>query len=101
MAATMRPFVILTNLMTFIWFVFLQYYRFKNTGRACSGDNLDANKLPSNYDTVYLSVEGLWLKIFIIAQYILFFVCKIAQIVVTNKLSAAYEEQRAKVSGAI
>ena len=34
----MRPYVILNNLITLAWFVLLQYYRFKPSGRACSGD---------------------------------------------------------------
>ena len=35
---TMRLWVILTNLSTLTWFVMIQYYRFKDSGRACSGD---------------------------------------------------------------
>ena len=34
----MRPYVILTNLITLTWFIILQAMRFKETGRACSGD---------------------------------------------------------------
>lgn len=33
-----RPFVLLVHLVSLIWFITLQYYRFKQTGRACSGD---------------------------------------------------------------
>ena len=33
-----RPWILLTHLMSLIWFITLQYYRFKQTGRACSGD---------------------------------------------------------------
>ena len=36
----MRPYVIITNLLTLAWFISIQYYRFKDTGRACSGDFL-------------------------------------------------------------
>ena len=35
---SMRFWVILTNLSTLTWFIALQYYRFKTSGRACSGD---------------------------------------------------------------
>ena len=52
----MRPYVIMTNLATFTWFILLQYYRFKETGRACSGDYL--TKMPANNGTVYLQDEG-------------------------------------------
>mmetsp|Transcript_14537 Transcript_14537/g.24808 ORF Transcript_14537/g.24808 Transcript_14537/m.24808 type:complete len:153 (+) Transcript_14537:36-494(+) len=37
----MRPYVIITNLLTLAWFATLQYFRFKPTGRACSGDYID------------------------------------------------------------
>jgi hypothetical protein len=36
----MRPYVIITNLFSFVWFILIQFYRFKDTGRACSGDYL-------------------------------------------------------------
>ncbi len=51
----MRPYVIITNILTLSWFIALNYYRFKNTGRACSGDFLVDSKLPENYSTTYLS----------------------------------------------
>ena len=56
----MRPYVILTNLATLVWFITLQYYRFKDTGRACSGDFLGATK-PANFGTIYLGDLGYWL----------------------------------------
>ena len=34
----LRPAVIIINLVSLVWFYFIQYYRFKDTGRACSGD---------------------------------------------------------------
>ena len=49
----MRPYIIVTNLMTLIWFIALQYYRFKDTGRACAGDLLK-KQLPGNFGTVYV-----------------------------------------------
>jgi hypothetical protein len=36
----MRLWVLLSNLSTLIWFGMIQYYRFKSSGRACSGDFL-------------------------------------------------------------
>jgi len=41
----LRPYLIVVNLAFFTWFVALQYYRFKPTGRACSGDYLLPKKL--------------------------------------------------------
>ena len=49
----MRPYVLLVNLATLLWFIALQYFRFKDTGKACSGDFL-ADKKPANYSTIYL-----------------------------------------------
>ena len=61
----MRPYVILTNLVTFAWFVALQYYRFKDTGRACAGDFL-GTELPANFGTVYLHDIGQWHLVYIV-----------------------------------
>ena len=91
----MRPYVILTNFATFGWFVALQYFRFKDTGRACSGDFL--TKPPANYGTVYLGDFGQWLLIYIVAQYILYIVCKIVAIIVTNKLESEFDEKKANL----
>ena len=52
----MRPYVIISNLLTLSWFIALQYYRFKDTGRACAGDLL--LEQPNNFDDVYMSTEG-------------------------------------------
>ena len=40
---TMRPYIIIANLGGLVWFVALQYLRFKDSGRACSGDFLTGN----------------------------------------------------------
>lgn len=61
----MRPYIIITNLMSLIWFVALQYYRFKDTGRACSGDLL--KKMPGNFGQVYMPEQGQWFRYYIIA----------------------------------
>ena len=50
----MRPYVIMLNLITFVWFMFLQYYRFKETGKACSGDYISGKEKPENFDSTYL-----------------------------------------------
>lgn len=84
----MRPYVIITNLMTLIWFVVLQYYRFKDTGRACAGEFLTPTKLPGNYGTVYLVQQGQWLKYYVITHYVIYIIQKIISIIITNKLEA-------------
>ena len=33
-----KLWIVLVNLLSLIWFISLQYFRFKDTGRACSGD---------------------------------------------------------------
>ena len=86
----MRPYVIVTNLVTFVWFVALQYYRLKETGRACSGDFL--TKIPANYGTIYLGDQGQWFIIYIVAQYTLYIINKIVSICITNRLEADFEE---------
>ncbi len=44
---SMKPFVYLVNVASFLWFGALQFYRFKDSGRACSGDfNSDLSILP-------------------------------------------------------
>ena len=64
----MRPYVIITNLLTLAWFITLQYYRLKDTGRACSGDFLDVVK-PTNFSDVYLGGEGKFFVWYIAAHY--------------------------------
>ena len=111
----MRPWVILINLIGIAWFIALQYYRFKDTGRACSGDYLAggignpfrkhqfSETWPKEKDRTgpsqYLVLDqGFWILTFIIAQYALYILCKISSIVMTNKLEAEYEEDRAKLN---
>lgn len=50
----MRPYVWIANLLTLIWFISLQYFRFKDTGRACCGDFLVNVKKPGDYGSVYM-----------------------------------------------
>ena len=46
----LRPYVIIINLLTLGWFITLQYYRFKETGRACSGDFVHPNFVTKQYN---------------------------------------------------
>ena len=92
MFSKMRKFVILNNLIFIAWFISLQVDRFKDTGRACSGEFLKV--VPGNYGSVYLPEQGTWLKIYIISQYVLYIVQKIISIVITNKLEAQYDQER-------
>ena len=91
----MRPYVILTNLATLVWFITMQYYRFKDTGRACSGDFLGATK-PANFGTIYLGDLGQWLLIYTISQYALWLLSKVVSIIITNKLNVEFDEEKAR-----
>ena len=91
----LRPYVIIINLVTLIWFTILQYYRFKDTGRACAGEFL--TKIPGNFGTIYLASQGQWLKYYIISHYVVYIVQKILQIIITNKLEAQYEQKRLEI----
>ena len=105
---TMRPCVILVNLLGFIWFVMLQYYRFSSAGAACSGDFLTHNfiarmhggeaptsaaqeKLPP----YLVKDEGFWILIYIFAQYILYILCRVSTLIIVNKLEAEFDERKA------
>ena len=68
----MRPYVIIVNLAAMAWFIALQVFRFRDEGRACSGDFLTLKDLPQNYDTVYLGAEGAWILYYVISHYIVF-----------------------------
>ena len=116
-----RPFVLLIHLLSLIWFIAIQYYRFKQTGRACSGDYIqggfgnpfvestteksssDASKeWPKDKPAVpkfILLDQGFWILVYIVMQYALYIICKISAIIMTNKLEAEYEEERARLAG--
>ena len=100
MFEAMRPFVIFVSLIQFIWFLFLQYYRYKETGRACSGDYLE-QPYPSNYSDLYLIDQGKWLNIYIASHYALFLVSKLVQVLITNKISVEFEERKAQIRGKV
>lgn len=107
-----KPWVIIINMVSLVWFICLQYFRFKDTGRACSGDFIYGNfgnpfkKQSATWprereDQIRNLVidQGFWFLVFIIAQYVLYILCKISSIMITNKLEAEYEEERAKLGG--
>ena len=66
----MRPYVIITNLLTLAWFISIQYYRFKDTGRACSGDFLVEK--PTNFSDVYLEGQGKFFAYYIATHYVVY-----------------------------
>ena len=94
----MKPYVILINIVTFGWFIALCFFRFVESGRACSGEFLDENALPKDYGTIYLSDQGMWLMLYVILQVVVWLVCKITALVVTNKLAAEFDEKKAMLS---
>ena len=89
----LRPIVFFMNLAFLLWFFALQYYRFKNTGRACSGDFVLGSSHVFNYndEKLYLVTEGKWMVNFIIMQYLVFFIGKFAAIYVSNDLEGEFE----------
>ena len=93
----MRPYVICINLLTLVWFISLQYFRFKDTGRACAGDFLKGDKKPGNFTAVYLDTQGDWLRIYIISHYCVYIIQKLVSIVITNKLEADFERKRSEI----
>ena len=93
----MRPYVIIINLLTLVWFIAIQYYRFKDTGKACAGEFLNEKKLPGNYGTLYLVTQGQWLKYYVISHYAVYIIQKLISIIITNKLEANYERQRLEI----
>ena len=69
----MRPYVIVSNLLCLGWFVSLQYFRFKDTGRACSGDLVVKDeKLPKNFNDLYMSDQGQFFVGYIVAHYVVY-----------------------------
>ena len=115
------PWTILVNIISLIWFICLQYFRFKDSGRACSGDftmkggfaNPFLHKVDPHQDigervwpkekTIqgeYLLVDqGFWFLVYVIMQYVLYIISKVTAIIMTNRLEAEYEEEKAKLGG--
>lgn len=112
---TMRFWVLLVNMATFVWFIALQYYRFKDSGRSCSGDFLapgslgfanpleehseEKEKILGNAGHYLVVDQGFWFTIYIIMQYILYIICKIVAVITTNRLEAEFDEQKAQLGG--
>ena len=107
---TTRPWVIFVNLISLVWFISLQYFRFKDTGRACSGDYITGTfgnpfkkqsaTWPKERDIELKNLvidQGFWFLVFVIAQYVLYILCKLSSIIMTNKLEAEFEEEKAKL----
>ena len=108
MFESMRFWVILTNLSSLTWFVLIQYYRFKDSGRACSGDFMvpgslgfanpleeypaDKQKILTSASHYLLVDQGFWFMLYIVLQYVLYIICKIVSIIITNRLEAEYDE---------
>ena len=95
----MRPFIVIANLSGLVWFVAIQYYRFKDTGRACSGDFMSGKFGNTSREAKYkvanafiLKDQGFWFMTFVAMQYVLWILCKITSIVITNRLEADYDE---------
>ena len=55
-----------------------------------SFDSKDKDPLPAHI----LRDQGNWFLIYIVAQYVVYFVCKLVSIVITNKLEAELEERK-------
>ena len=83
----MRPYVILSNLITLAWFVLLQYYRFKPSGRACSGDFGDIKGKQVN-------LSGKIILGYIVSQYVFYMVQKCVSICITNRHETELEERK-------
>ena len=115
MFETMRMWILVTNLSSLVWFVLIQYYRLKDSGRACSGDfvaggetgfanplgeqSSEQSKVLATQGHFLLVDQGFWFVVFIVMQYVLYIICKIVAIVITNRLEAEYDEQKAQLGG--
>ena len=80
-----------------VWFVALLYTRFRNTGRACSGDYL--TNQPANYNSLYLIGFGQWISIYAALQILLWVLSTIMTIVIKNRLEQARDEGAGKLGG--
>ena len=91
----MRPYVIFTNLATLAWFIILQYYRFKPSGRSCSGDYLVTP--PANFASLYLTLEGEYLMYYVIAHFSVYIIQKIVCVCITNRHETEYEKKKSLI----
>ena len=91
-----RPVVLTLNITTLIWFCFLHLVRFRNAGRSCSGDFIETAIKPANFELTYLLAEGYWFYFYIVAHYIVFFICKVVSILISNQLEEELESIKAR-----
>lgn len=106
----MKFYAMAINLTTLTWFIAIQYYRFQNSGRACSGDFLAggiANPLKSKdemlpkskeyqYALSFLMInQGFWFATYIFMQYFVYLTCKVWSIILINRLEAEFDEKKA------
>jgi hypothetical protein len=92
MFEVMRPYVIITNLATLTWFIAILYFRFKPSGRSCSGDYIVTQ--PANFATLYLTLEGKFIMIYIFTHYVVYFIQKIVSICITNRHETEFEKKK-------
>ena len=91
----MKPYVLLANVLMFLWFIAIQYYRFMPNGRACSGDFIDSKKVPEDYGKVYLATWGTFLLGYIIVHYIALAFAFLVSRKINNKHKREYEKKKA------
>ena len=86
----MQCIVVLIKLISFFWFVVLQYYRFKLSGRTCSGKFriIFEEEEQEEEPTFILQEQGLWFLVFVVAQYILFFMSRLWTVVLQHKMTS-------------
>lgn len=60
---------------------------------------LEQNKVLQNASHYLLIDEGFWFMLYIIMQYILYILSKLVAVVITNRLEAEYDEQKAQLGG--
>ena len=113
-AGKLRAWQVISNFIFLSWFVAVLFFRFSEAGRACSGDFVwaDENGLPDESKLERLNKEGLsgvpsydlevimpelgsWMLVYLLLQSLLFLVCKVIQVVLSNNLEAEFEEKRA------
>ena len=96
----LRPLDHILNFLHIIWFGALIYFRFKDSGRACSGDFIGLEK-PKNFTKLYIWEEGRWILIYCILQVLLVIYSKIISLSKVNKLYAQIEEREQMQVGAV
>lgn len=90
----LKPYVLLSNIALFTWFVTLQFYRFMPNGSTCSGDFMNMKGAPAN---MYLKVWGLFIVAFIILFYFVSIYIILVSIKINNKHKRELEKKSAMV----